>query len=208
MNRSYSKYINKVLKRINCSSEYKTRIREDLNIILHEKSIKLRETDPYKLLGNPGDVAVEFAENMGVDLFSKYAYVSETTFLGMPLIRVVDGKHRYIEYKSKKEFMGFPLVHVNNKPYGVAKGIIAVGSISIGVISVGGISFGLISLGGISFAILLGMGGVALSLIAAIGGATIGGFFAFGGLAMSNYISIGGLLLHENLLLGDMLELE
>ncbi|GMQ55779.1 hypothetical protein AN1V17_01710 [Vallitalea sediminicola] len=192
MNKEHKKYVNKVLRRIDCSNSYKRRIRNDLHIMLEEKSVQLNETDPYKLLGEPEKVAEEFAENMGVNLFTKYQYVSEKTILGMPLIQINNHSHRGYEYKSQKTIMGIPLIHINNKPLGVAKGIIACGSISIGIISFGGISIGIISLGGISFALLLGIGGAAVSGIASIGGLAIAGLFAIGGAAISNYISVGG----------------
>ncbi|MCT4598978.1 MAG: hypothetical protein N4A50_14005 [Vallitalea sp.] len=193
MNKTYKKYINKVVSKINCSKKDRNRIREDLDIIINEKAIQLNETNPYILLGNPDDVAKEFAENMGVKLFSHNGYVSKTKILGIPLIQVnnhIDNK--YTEYKSQKKIMGIPLIHINRKPYGVAKGIIAIGNISIGIISFGGISIGVISIGGVSLAILLGLGGVAISLVSAIGGLAIAGLVAIGGQAISNYISIGG----------------
>lgn len=192
MNKHYNKYVNRVLRRLDCNSQYKKRIRSDLHMMLEDKAMELNETDPYKLLGEPEEVAEEFAENMGVKLFSKYEYVSEKSFLGMPLIQINNTRSAYLEYKSEKEIMGIPLVHINNKPFGVAKGIIAVGSVSIGVLSIGAISIGIISLGAISFALLIGIGGGVLSLIAGLGGVAIAGLFAFGGVAISNYISMGG----------------
>ncbi|WP_273320415.1 hypothetical protein [Vallitalea guaymasensis] len=192
MNKAHKRYVNKVLRRIDCSNSYKKRIRNDLHIMMEEKALELNESDPYKLLGEPEQVAEEFAENMGVNLFTKYQYVSKKTILGTPVIQINNHNYRGYEYKSKKTIMGIPLVHINNKPLGVAKGIIACGSISMGIISLGGISIGVISFGGVSFALLLGIGGAALSGVVSIGGLAVAGLFAIGGAAFSNYISIGG----------------
>lgn len=170
MNKTHKRYVNKVLRRIDCSNSYKKRIRNDLHIMMEEKVLELNESDPYKLLGEPEQVAEEFAENMGVNLFAKYQNVSEKTILGTPVIQINNNNYRGYEYKSKKTIMGIPLVHINNKPLGVAKGIIACGCISIGIISLGGISIGVISFGGVSFALLLGIGGAAIAKEFAYGG--------------------------------------
>ncbi len=67
---------------------------------------------------------------------------------------------------SKTKVFGIPLVHVNNKPMGVAKGIFSLGSIAIGIFSFGGISIGVFSFGSVSLAILIAFGGVAKGIIA------------------------------------------
>ncbi|GKX31229.1 hypothetical protein SH1V18_37090 [Vallitalea longa] len=192
MNKENKKYVNKVLRRIDCSTKYKKRIRNDLHMMLEDKAMELGETDPYKLLGDAEQVAEEFAENMGVSLFTKYQYVSEKKFMGMPLIQINNNNRRYYEYKSQRTIMGIPLIHVNHKPFGVAKGIIAIGNISIGVISFGCVSIGVISFGAISFAVLLSLGALALAGVFAIGGVAVAGLFALGGAAYSGYVSIGG----------------
>ncbi|NLO08886.1 MAG: helix-turn-helix transcriptional regulator [Clostridiales bacterium] len=107
----------------------------------------------------------------------------------------------FYEYKSKIKVFGIPLVHVKTG-YGiqVAKGIIAIGNISIGVISMGGISIGGLCLGGIGLG-LLAFAGLALGGIA-IGGGAIG-ILAFGGMAIGMY-SIGGVALASEIAVGGL----
>ncbi|MCT4688956.1 hypothetical protein [Vallitalea sp.] len=52
MNKVHKRYVNKVLRRIDCSNSYKKRIRNDLYIMMEEKALELNESDPYKLLGD------------------------------------------------------------------------------------------------------------------------------------------------------------
>lgn len=94
------------------------------------------------------------------------------------------------EYISKRKIFGIPLVHVNiGNGIRVAKGIIAIGNLSIGLLSIGGISLGLFSIGGVALGLLalagLGIGGIAA------GGAALG-YLAFGGFAFGTY-AIGGI---------------
>lgn len=105
------------------------------------------------------------------------------------------------EYKSKTKVFGIPLVHIKTG-YGVqvAKGIIAIGNISIGVISIGGISLGGLCLGGLSLG-LLAFAGFALACIA-IGGGAIG-ILAFGGMAIGMY-SIGGFAIASEIAVGGI----
>lgn len=102
--------------------------------------------------------------------------------------------HGY-EYRSKQEYFGWPLVHI---AYGydprtgrkrVAKGIVAIGDISIGVISVGGIALGGLTVGGCSLG-LLSLGGLAIGVLLALGGCAIGGI-ALGGCAIGG-VALGG----------------
>lgn len=107
----------------------------------------------------------------------------------------------FYEYKSKRKVFGIPLVHIKTG-YGVqvARGIIAIGNISIGVISIGGVSVGGICLSGVGFG-LLAFAGLALGGIA-LGGAAIG-IFALGGMALGMY-SVGGIALASELAVGGM----
>lgn len=109
-------------------------------------------------------------------------------------------KSKEFEYKSRLAIAGIPLVHINFG-YGrkVAKGIIAMGNISIGVISIGGLAIGLLSLGGLAVGGLV-FAGMALG-IAALGGVSIGyiavggmaiGIYACGGIAIADQIAVGG----------------
>jgi tRNA A-37 threonylcarbamoyl transferase component Bud32 len=109
------------------------------------------------------------------------------------------------EYKSKRTWLGLPLVHIVTRmdPVsgkcrtargvfafgakadgllafgGRARGIVACGGLAIGVIPVGGISIGLLPFGGIALGLLLATGGVSLAPLA-VGGFTVG-LLAFGG---------------------------
>lgn len=117
----------------------------------------------------------------------------------------------HYEYKSKATLFGVPLVHINygrGKVY-IAKGIIAVGNISIGLlslgifalggISIGVLSAGLISLAAFSLGLLLAVGGVAAGTFA-MGGVALG-IFAFGGLAMGMF-SVGGAAIASRIAIG------
>ncbi len=79
------------------------------------------------------------------------------------------------EYRSKAHIGRVPLVHVrfDTGGFGVARGIIAIGNVSVGIVSVGGISLGIISLGGLSAGLLLALGGIALGGLA-FGGVAVG----------------------------------
>ncbi len=117
----------------------------------------------------------------------------------------------HYEYKSKKTLFGIPLVHIHvGRGIHVAKGIIAIGNISIGALSIGilalgGLSIGalaagLVSLAALAVGLLMGMGGIAVGAVAigglalgilAIGGLSIG-MFSLGGCAIASHIAIGG----------------
>lgn len=51
------------------------------------------------------------------------------------------------EYKSERTLFGLPLVHINGKWGGTAKGVVAVGFKACGVVSVGFLSMGVLSAG-------------------------------------------------------------
>lgn len=95
------------------------------------------------------------------------------------------------EYKSKRQVLGMPLVHVNIGWGRRAHGFFSVGLISSGIFSLGLLSMGVFSLG------LLSLGLVALGQLS-LGGAAFGGIalglLAFGGVAIG-LISFGGLAL-------------
>jgi len=115
---------------------------------------------------------------------------------------------RNYEYKSEAEIFGWPLIHI---AYGydpetlrprVAKGIIAIGNISIGILfALGGLAFGGIAIGGVSVGLLV-LGGMALGGLT-LGGLSIGLFGAMGGLAISGIYAIGGLALAPHYLGGN-----
>lgn len=113
------------------------------------------------------------------------------------------------EYKSKRTLFGLPLVHINGKWGGTAKGVVAVGFKSCGVVSVGFLSMGVLSagclslgavslgalalgvltLGAVSVGLLLALGAVAAGFVA-YGAAAFGGFAA-GAFACAKYVAVG-----------------
>ena len=120
--------------------------------------------------------------------------------------------HQCYEYKSKHTLFGLPLVHIN-MGFGprVAKGIIAIGNISIGVLSIGGLALGLVSFGGLALGLLLVLAGAGAGAIA-FGGLAIGvlavgglalGWFAWGGITCGVY-SVGGLAFASKVAVGGV----
>lgn len=176
----YERYINSVVNNIRCNGKTRKKIKEDLLSHIQVKSQETGENDPWKLLGDPHEVAKEFRENLSIkeDYRSEYEYISET------------------------RVFGWPLVHINYRRNGFARGIIAVGGISVGVVSVGGISIGLLSLGGFSLGLLIALGGFAGSLGIALGGATISYYMSIGGLAIAKHFAIGAYA-QANIAVGD-----
>lgn len=165
---SYERYINSVVNSIRCKRSTKKKIKEDLLSHIQVKAQETGENDPWKLMGDPYEVAKEFRENLDIKEAYEYEYISETRILG------------------------WPLVHINYKRNGFARGIIAIGSVSVGVISLGGISIGLLSLGGMSLGLLLSLGGVSGSLGIAAGGFATSYYLALGGAAIAKHFALGG----------------
>lgn len=105
------------------------------------------------------------------------------------------------EYKSRHTLFGLPLVHIHVSRYRlcVARGILAIGNISIGLLSIGGFALGGICLGGFALGLLavaglcagiLALGGLSLGILA-FGGVAIG-CYAFGGVAVASQLAVGG----------------
>lgn len=181
-NNDFVGYSKKVVRHIGVNKRLSNKIREDIMMTLENKSEELRINDPYELMGNPKDVAEEFRVNMELP------------------------KKDYFEYISDKEIFGIPLIHINNKRNGVAKGIISIGAISFGVISLGGISFGIFSLGGFSLGLLLSLGGFSVSPLGiALGGFAAGYSLALGGFAKAKGLAIGGFA-SADIALGDTIK--
>lgn len=120
--------------------------------------------------------------------------------------------HPWYEYKSKRALLGLPLVHIN-LGFGprVAKGIIAIGNISIGVVSIGGLALGLFSFGGFALGLLLVLGGIGVGAVAfggmvagilAVGGLAFG-WFTWGGVACGVY-SVGGVAIASKIAIGGV----
>lgn len=113
------------------------------------------------------------------------------------------------EYKSKRTLFGLPLVHINGKWGGTAKGIVAVGfkacgvvsvgflsmgvlsagCLSLGAVSLGALALGVLTLGAVSVGLLLALGAVAAGFVA-YGAAAFGGFAA-GAFACAKYVAVG-----------------
>lgn len=182
MNHYFRRYANKVVRNIGITGERAKKIREDIVITLESKSIEQNERNPNQLMGSAESVAEEFRVNMNLP-----------------------PKH-YFEYISDYEMFGIPLIHINSKRNGMAKGIIAIGAFSVGVISVGGFSLGVFSIGGFSLGLLFAFGGGAIApLGVAMGGLAIGHSLAIGGYATANSLAIGGFAKGQ-IAIGDEIE--
>lgn len=113
------------------------------------------------------------------------------------------------EYKSERTLFGLPLVHINGKWGGTAKGVVAVGfkacgvvsvgflsmgvlsagCLSLGAVSLGALALGVLALGAVSVGLLLALGAVAAGFVA-YGAAAFGGFAA-GAFACAKYVAVG-----------------
>lgn len=92
-----------------------------------------------------------------------------------------------LEYRSRAEVNGVPVVHVSFAGFDhvrqprVARGLFAAGDVAIGVVAVGGIAIAPLSFGGIAVG-LLALGGVAAGVVAVAGVAM--GLVAVGAVAV------------------------
>lgn len=79
------------------------------------------------------------------------------------------------EYKSKAEWLGFPLVHISfkyrpNRVPVVAKGVIAIGQFAVGLVTIAQFGIGIISISQFTVALFaLAQIAIAYSLVAQIG---------------------------------------
>jgi hypothetical protein len=189
-------YVNEVLSYIIADNRMKKRIRDDLLSQLNEAANTEDIDSVIGRMGDPKDVAREFMDSIYDDKSEIFEEIMSDRSDNAMFIK------RIYEYKSKRTVFGIPLVHIKISRYGrpsVAKGIIAIGTISIGIISIGAIPIGVISLGGLalglvtfggaSIGLLLALGGFAAGAVA-IGGITLG-LGAIGGIAIGK-IAIGG----------------
>jgi hypothetical protein len=108
-------------------------------------------------------------------------------------------RRKGFEYKSRTEFLGWPLVHVvatgSQSEHKVAKGWIAVGDVmAIGGVAVGGVmSVGLVSVGGVmSLGGLLALGGVIAAGAVSVSGVLSLGLLAVGGATACGKFAISG----------------
>ncbi|MBN2605609.1 MAG: hypothetical protein JXR62_07300 [Bacilli bacterium] len=179
--KKHETYMLEVLKYVDAPKKIKNRILEDLQDRIMASRDEDPLFDPYTVMGSPKEVASEFNSNLELDR-NYYGVV-----IGL------SGSVRSYEYKSKKTLFGIPLVHINSGGKfrnSVAKGIIAVGDISIGVVSIGGLSFGIVSMGGVGLG-LLSIAGIAVGLLS-IGGISLG-LVSIGGIAIGMLKAIGAL---------------
>lgn len=180
MNKDFREYIDEILNSIGVTGIKRKRIREDLYASLMEKQQITGESDPYILLGDPEEVAEEFRENLEITHKPRYCLGNRHTY-----------KNGY-EYVSKTKVFGVPLIHINTKPFGIAKGIFSFGSVAMGLVSFGVISVGALSFGAISLAIFIAVGAMAFSGILSMGGVSLSYVASFGGLAIAKYVAFGG----------------
>ncbi len=125
---------------------------------------------------------------------------------------VVERQSFHYEYKSKKIFMGMPLVHVNIGLRPVrAKGIIAIGNTAQGIIAIGIVGVGIITLAPVGVGLLFALGacavgGIAIGSIAVgviTGGAISVGVFATGAVAVGQF-GLGAYALGSQVAIGDV----
>lgn len=124
---------------------------------------------------------------------------------------IVERSSFHYEYKSKKTFMGMPLVHVNIGLRPVrAKGVIAIGNAAQGIIAIGIAGVGIITLAPVGVGLLFALGvcavgGIALGSLALgviAGGAISVGVFTMGALAVGQF-SFGALAVGQQIAIGD-----
>lgn len=152
-------------------------------------------------------IALSELFNVTVDNLVKDTPISTESTENIQHIHYIDSRYMYrYEYKSKRTWLGLPLVHINiGRGIHVAKGIIAIGGLSIGGIALGGLclgglGFGLVSSGGLALGLLMALGGVAIGTIA-IGAIAIG-IFAIGSLAIGMF-SVGACSVASHIAIGQ-----
>jgi hypothetical protein len=118
--------------------------------------------------------------------------VVETSFGVWKRFMSVDGK-AYAEFTSHRRVMGLPLVHYTagrcpeTGRRKVARGIIAVGRISVGVVAIGQAAFGLVAIGQLALGLMLGLGQAttgALALGQTAAGVVVAGQITAGAVAV------------------------
>ena len=139
---------------------------------------------------------------------------------------VVENHYHYnswhYEYKSKCTVFGLPLAHINlaQRGFCVARGVVAIGNVSVGALSIGVFALGGITVGAFGMGLLalagmalglLAMGGIALGYVAvggcafgylAIGGSSVG-IYAAGGAAMARDVAVGSAATADLLAIGQ-----
>ncbi len=183
MNSKIKDYVQAVLKNVYADDATKNKIEKDLYLHINEASQAIELEEVLLQMGSPEEVASEFMEGIYGDNNELITQaVKESNFL------------RNYEYVSPITLFGLPLIHINTRRVSckrpcIAKGIIALGDISIGFLSIGGIAIGIISLGALSAGII-SLGALSLGILLALGGVSVG-TLAVGGVAVG-LGSIGG----------------
>lgn len=177
MTREIKRYVRRVMQYIPADRKTLRRIEEDLTESLTERMQNTPDMSPEDLMGDPEEVAREFAEGLQPD-------VPETGHASMGAFQS--------DYTSSVRLFGLPLVHIARRRNGLAVGWIAVGPLAFGFFALGGFSVGVFSFGGLGLGLLMAFGGLAASGGISIGGLALAGVAAFGGAAIASELAIGG----------------
>ena len=121
-------------------------------------------------------------------LLERIDYEIENTPFGTWKRHLGPSGQAYSEFTSHRHFRGLPFFHFTsgrNPETGrrkIAKGVVAVGRLSIGVLSVGQAAFGVVTAGQFSFGVVLGLGQLCAGLLA-LGQVSLGVLFGAGQVA-------------------------
>ncbi len=120
-------------------------------------------------------------------------YRSKTELFGLPLVHIVAYSSRSVTGVSGIPHVSIPTfpLRESSRRVGVAKGIIAIGDVAIGVLAMGGLAIGGVTFGGLGVGIIA-FGGVAAGVVA-LGGFSLALALAVGGFALSTFAALGGL---------------
>ena len=183
-----NRYVDEVLSFIIADNKTKERIRKTLSCSSAKPRARKTLTACWPGWAIPGSCA----------RFMDSIYEDKSELLN-ELLPNLSENAKYLEpayeYRSKTTIFGLPLVHIKFNRYGrpaLAKGIIAIGTVSLGVVSIGAIPIGIISIGALAVG-LISLGAVALGLLMALGSVAVGAV-AFGGVALG-LGAIGGVCL-------------
>lgn len=130
-------------------------------------------------------------------LLEDIEYKIDKTSLGVWRRFAYPSGELFEEFVSYRKMFGLPLLHYTRGRCPetgkriVARGIVAVGRLSLGVLAIGHASGGIIAIGQLGLGLLLGLGQASTGLYA-IGQLAIGGIFGLGQIA-TGYVAIGQL---------------
>ncbi len=177
----FQRYVRRVLIELRLPKSKKEAIAQEIIERLQMKYFETGVEDPYQLLGRPRVVAKEYLTPL-----SQGKKTGES------------------EYISSMTLFGFPLIHINRNPNGVAKGVVAIGTYAIGFFSFGAVSVGVIAIGSLNLGLLFGFGGISLSLLLSVGGIALSLIGAFGGIAIAYVASFGGVAIAKEMAIGGL----